>query len=423
MTTAASVALTFDDIVAKDGLAVGDVHVSSAGGGDAAPRKPKARDFRAFLSEVKTVPLARDANAITVDKAATAPRRLKPIDNENSHSPFSYDADALGKLRPDQIPRFLGAVTNPKPLETRTVRLNGLHATQNRVDHGKVASVQLARSIDDSGNGGASKPAVVVRFEGKNYIADGHHRLAADYLSGASTADVKYLDLSPVSQAVKRVTIADLLKATEDEERDDHGRWVASLASGGDTANPKLRQMAREMAARRSSSRGVADRSYAMGNRVVPNDISPGGVRLPWAKADWSIPFEVAKADADHRLLFGWASIVEKDGRLVIDKQQDVILPDDLEKAAYDYVLSSREMDDLHTAPSTGRLVESMVFTKEKQEKLGIHGMLKNSAGEVLDTAWWCGWYADCDDMWAAIKSGKRPELSIGGSSNKIELD
>ncbi len=126
-----------------------------------------------------------------------------------------------------------------------------------------------------------------------------------------------------------------------------------------------------------------------------------------------SIPFKVAKVDADQQLIFGWASVVEVNGQLVIDKQGDAILPADLEKAAYDYVLYARKHGDMHENVGTGRLIESMVFTKEKQDILGI------DLGKV---AWWTGFKVDDPETWAAHKRGELPEFSIGGTGRRVEM-
>ncbi len=98
-------------------------------------------------------------------------------------------------MRPDQVPRFLGALTDIDGQEDKTVRLNTLVAMQDRVKHGKVAAMQA------SSEKRPVKP-LVVRMGGKNYIADGHHGLAAAWLNGENTADVKFKDLSPRDQAV-----------------------------------------------------------------------------------------------------------------------------------------------------------------------------------------------------------------------------
>lgn len=130
-------------------------------------------------------------------------------------------------------------------------------------------------------------------------------------------------------------------------------------------------------------------------------------------KRGWSTSFVITKADPDQRLIFGWASVVEKDGIAVIDKQGDVIPAEELEKAAYDFVLFSRRQGDMHDRTGVGRMVESMVFTREKQAALGI---------DLKKVAWWVGFRVDDDGLWAAHKRGERPEFSIGGAAVPVEI-
>jgi hypothetical protein len=130
-------------------------------------------------------------------------------------------------------------------------------------------------------------------------------------------------------------------------------------------------------------------------------------------KRAWSIPFKVAKADPDQQLIFGWASISEVNGRLVVDKQGDIIAPEDLEKAAYDFVLNARSHGNMHEQTGTGRMVESMVFTKDKQAALGV------DLGKV---GWWCGFKVDHPETWAAHKRGELPEFSIGGTGRRVQI-
>jgi hypothetical protein len=49
--------------------------------------------------------------------------------------------------------------------------------------------------------------AVVVQHNGKQYIADGHHRLSADWLDGKDTAEVRFKDLEAVDHALKRAEV------------------------------------------------------------------------------------------------------------------------------------------------------------------------------------------------------------------------
>jgi hypothetical protein len=126
-----------------------------------------------------------------------------------------------------------------------------------------------------------------------------------------------------------------------------------------------------------------------------------------------SSTFKLSKAEPAKQFVFGWASVVTKDGLLIIDKQDDVILPEDLESAAYDYVRYSRDHGEMHTSVGKGELIESIVFTEEKQKALGI---------DLGIEGWWAGWHITCKDLWARHERGELPELSIGGYSRTTDL-
>jgi len=124
----------------------------------------------------------------------------------------------------------------------------------------------------------------------------------------------------------------------------------------------------------------------------------------------------VLKTDDERRMIFGWAYVSEIDGRQIVDKQDDMAPIEEIEKAAYDFNLYARSQGDMHERKDVGRLVESFVFTAEK-EQLGI--VAKNEEGDVI-YGWWTGFKVDDDAVWKAHKSGKRPELSIGGRATKV---
>lgn len=160
--------------LAKD-LTASSVHTPTALGNDKRKGK-RAKTFRAFVGE-------------PINK-----RDLHPHDDATAKTPFLYDVNALSSLRPDQVPRFLGALTDSAKLPDATVKLSDLHAMQDRVDPEKVAFFQ---------NNPPAKSPVVVRHNDKNYIADGHHRLAAQWLNGDDEAQVKFKDLTDVDNAMK----------------------------------------------------------------------------------------------------------------------------------------------------------------------------------------------------------------------------
>ena len=95
--------------------------------------------------------------------------------------------------------------------------------------------------------------------------------------------------------------------------------------------------------------------------------------------------FKLVKSDDDKRLVFGWASVaVRVTGEVVEDYQDDVIEIGMLEKAAYEYALDFGTAGEMHERGGVGRLVESVVFTKEKAAALGI-------PEGCLPEGWWVG--------------------------------
>lgn len=142
------------------------------------------------------------------------------------------------------------------------------------------------------------------------------------------------------------------------------------------------------------------------------------GTSTEVGKVAWSLPVTITKMDVDAQQVFGWASITSVGGRQVVDKQDDIIPIEELEKAAYDFVLYSGEQDDMHKGGPTGRCIESMVFTPAKAEK-GL--VAKNAQGEQV-YGWFVGFQVDDPELWKAHKDGKRPEFSIGGYSSKEQV-
>lgn len=112
---------------------------------------------------------------------------------------------------------------------------------------------------------------------------------------------------------------------------------------------------------------------------------------------------EVKKIDEEKFLVFGWASMAD-----VVDAQGDTISIGELEKAAYNYVLKSRAGGAMHEVIGVADLVESMVFTPEKLEVLG----LKEKA---LPPGWFVGFKVNDTDAWQKIKRGDYKMFSIGG--------
>ena len=125
----------------------------------------------------------------------------------------------------------------------------------------------------------------------------------------------------------------------------------------------------------------------------------------------WERTFEIKKLDEPQRLVFGVLSkIVNEDGTPVVDSQGDIIPLDELEKAAYEYVQSSRQADVMHDGVSAGELVESFVSTPEKR---AAQGVAKSNDRSVY---WWVG-YRVTPQAFAKVQAGELREFSIGGTA------
>lgn len=132
-------------------------------------------------------------------------------------------------------------------------------------------------------------------------------------------------------------------------------------------------------------------------------------VRYPMTEA------KVVKVDSDRRLVFGWANVsINKSGVQLTDSHFEQIDPEDLENAAYNFVLSFRDMNADHTEPVLGQLVESMMFTPEKCVALGLE------CGAV-DTGWWVGFYVEDDTAWEKVKKNEYAMFSIEGTAIPME--
>lgn len=126
--------------------------------------------------------------------------------------------------------------------------------------------------------------------------------------------------------------------------------------------------------------------------------------------------FKITKSDDEKMLAFGWASVsMRVDGELIEDWQKDIVEPEELENAAYEYVLLYREGGEMHERGGTAVLVESVVFTEEKMQAMGI------PAG-TLPVGWWIGFKVTDPDVWEKVKDGTYPMFSIEGEAERVEV-
>ena len=129
--------------------------------------------------------------------------------------------------------------------------------------------------------------------------------------------------------------------------------------------------------------------------------------------------YTIMKTDDDKRLVFGWASVsITADGEQLEDLQHDLIDPEDLEEAVYEYVLKFRDTGERHNPNlrKKGKLVESCVFTVEKQKAMGI-------PEGTLPIGWWIGFKIEDDEAWEKVKNGTYRMFSIEGKANRVRVD
>lgn len=250
-------------------------------------------------------------------------RVLEPFGEAGlSRVPFRYDGQILGVLREDQIPRFFGALTDSQSLPVAEFPFATLTALQDRVSTEKVEAI--GNSSDRSGK----RPLVVVS-NGRAYLADGHHRAAAQWLSGNDTIKAHYKDISPIDNAVK-----------------------------------------------------MADA-------------------------------EIFKTDDELRLVFGFASVIEKDGTVVTDTQNDIIETNELLRSTTAYMEKSREGKMMHSGGKIGEVVHSFPLTADIAKSLGIH---------TAQYGWIVGMRVSSDSVWEMVKKGELQSFSIGGRATRVPI-
>ena len=128
------------------------------------------------------------------------------------------------------------------------------------------------------------------------------------------------------------------------------------------------------------------------------------------------VDFNLYKARDDEQLVSGWANVaLDKNGNAPIDWQDDVIAPAMLEKAAINFMLDYRGSGEMHKGNSKGTVVESIVFTKEKQEAIGI-------PEGVVPEGWFITVKVHDPEVFAKVKDGTYRMFSIQGTAKRVKL-
>lgn len=179
------------------------------------------------------------------------------------------------------------------------------------------------------------------------------------------------------------------------------GGLVATGGAGGYGAGRSRKRKATEV------------RRYTVSEGMTKADATEDGMTVTWGG-------EISKVDSDKRQVFGWASVVEIDGQPIVDRQGDWIAPDDIEKAAYEYVLKSRKGGHQHKRDGdqpfhAADMIESFVVTPEKIEKMGLP--------KDTPVGWWVGYKVHDDEAWGKVKKGEITGFSIHGRGKRVPFD
>lgn len=136
---------------------------------------------------------------------------------------------------------------------------------------------------------------------------------------------------------------------------------------------------------------------------------------------------EISKIDKARQEVFGWASVAKIDGNPVLDRQKDMISSEELENAAYDYVLHSRVGGEMHLRDDSidksqprevARLIESFVVTPQKLEAIGI----SKAAANKIPEGWWVGFKVTDPVAWSKVESGIYKGFSVHGKGKRKAL-
>lgn len=175
----------------------------------------------------------------------------------------------------------------------------------------------------------------------------------------------------------------------------ENGPVIASRAKEGS----KLVQEGSKQAASRAK-----DVSERVRDKVKKND-----------ESEFVAEHLISKTDDEKRQVYGWVSVTEVDGKPVVDRQNDYVDIEEIEKAAHEYLTDSRNGGDMHKKLGVSRLIESFVVTPEKKKMLGLP--------DDTPTGWWAGFQVEDDDVWDMVKKGQRPAFSIHGRAQRVSKE
>lgn len=151
------------------------------------------------------------------------------------------------------------------------------------------------------------------------------------------------------------------------------------------------------------------------GEWIAKADPTASDVHVPGT--DWKEEelkkVHILKADDDRRMVYGWASVITKNGEVVVDTQGDSIEPHELEKATTEFMSDVRKAQEMHNPGVKGMVVHSFPLIGEIAKSLGI---------ECDQEGWIVGVHVSDSATWQKVKSGELRAFSIGGQGRREEV-
>lgn len=243
-----------------------------------------------------------------------------------------------------------------------------------------------------------------------------------------NTADVKQVDVHVNGNKIATMHVADVkgVHETLDPRNvawniQQHGQMDSIIHHGGATTTYSVVRSGEKLKLRKSMTAKLFKDMTAGDVHVATTDRPKGKTKAKLfstigdvlMKSSFSISVPISKMEEDKRLVFGWASVIEKNGEQIIDHQGDAISEAELETAFYDFAKNGRQTGEMHEGGGFGDLVECVVFTKQKQEALGI---------DLKCIGAWVGFRVP-PDVFAKIKSGDYAAFSIQGSGVRTPIE
>lgn len=136
------------------------------------------------------------------------------------------------------------------------------------------------------------------------------------------------------------------------------------------------------------------------------------------AKYAGRVPTVIFKTVAARKMVYGWASVVTKDGAAVEDRQGDVMDMDNLREVVHDF-MANRTGNTMHEPDAsgdiakTGEIVDSFVIDAEVAAAFGVNFGCEG---------WMVGYKVQDDAVWKRVESGELRSFSIEGEGIRTPL-